>query len=224
MWPWVASVCDQGSTSSCVGQALANAVTIREAVCGYGWNPASALFAYWYARYKSGAGIVDDGTYIRSACNVMVKLGIPDEKYWPMSSWKVNRQPPPSATMQAHPRSGGVYVGIFDIGSMRADAVKACIAADIPVIAGFRIDDAFVSDSGPEVIDTPYAPRYGHAMAIIGYKPDPTHVTLYEILNSWGYSWRKGGRAWLTEAYLRSTSRVGDLTAVHGWKRITGPV
>lgn len=220
MWNLVAAIRDQGPTNSCVGQALAAAVTIREVATNKGWRPASALFPYWYSRYALGEPVRDEGTFIRPTAQTMARIGIPDEVHWPMVPGRVNRQPGPEALMQAYPRAGGLYATIQDFGTARISAVRACLAAGYPVVMGLRIDDAFLLDTGPEVIEEPKVTRYGHAGTAIGYKPAIDGSYLFEVLNSWGPGWRKGGRAWITEGYLRATTKAADLTVVHGWKRI----
>jgi hypothetical protein len=226
MWGLVSSVRNQGGSSSCVGQAIANAVSIREVIVypkrypNRKAEPASALFPYWNSRYLHGSQKVDSGTYIRLAMKAMVRIGIPDEAYWKFSTLRVNKQPSIDAYMRAHGRRDGTYITIQDIGTARADAVKAAIAANYPVVFGARIDKAFLNDAGPSIIDVPTNTIAGHAMVLIGYYYNEEYGIVYEILNSWGSRWRVGGRAWITEKYLRHLLSIGDLTICYGWRNI----
>jgi hypothetical protein len=218
IWHLVKSIYSQGGRSSCTGNAVALATTIREVAAGYPWQPKSALDAYWYGRFLDGLHKTDGGAHIRSVVKAMSKRGLCDEQYWPPTKG-VNKQPHPVAQMQAHPRQGGKYVTIRSLGTAKADAIKVALAADYPVIFAAKIDGIFGQRRGPLIIDKPLDPRWWHAMVFTGYKVDSDFGLVFEFGNSYSNGWRDGGRAWMTEAYVRS-ALVTDLTICYGWKRI----
>lgn len=221
LMPFAGPVRDQGPSSSCVGQALAAAVTIREAEAGFVCGPASALHPYYHARRMAGPVVRDAGCYIRLACSSMVKLGIPDERHWPFRLLRVNRRPGWDAERHAHQRRGGGYYGISDWGDGRVEAVRAALAAGHPVVFGTQVGRSFVPDVGPVVAGVPRDDEPlagGHAMVLVGYETRPDGL-VFRCLNSWGDRWRDGGTCWLTEEYVR-WARTRDLTIVDGWDRI----
>lgn len=213
---------DQRSSSSCVGQALAAAVTIREMRAGIKTEPASALHPYYHARRMDSAVVRDTGARIRLAVKSMSKLGIPDEKYWSFKLTKINRRPGWDAERYAHPRRGGAYHGIFSYGANRITAVRTALASGHPVVFGTQVARSFSPNDGPGVIDRPLSDEAllgGHAMVLVGYETRPAEGVLFRCLNSWGARWRVGGTCWLTERYV-SWERTRDLTVVDGWDRI----
>lgn len=221
---FVNQVRNQRSVNSCVAEAVAGAIDVRETLAGVEFAPISSLYLYWLARRQHLAERFDKGTYIRAAVKVLKAIGVPDERYWPFSTnpLRVARQPSIEAFAMAVARQGGAYYRIFDTGSARVDAIKAAITAGYPVIFGTRVARSFLFDEGGAVIDRPglseeIAGR--HAMNIVGYAGSRTHGHLFETQNSWGGSWRDGGFCYLTEPYIRSAlSR--DFTIVHGWRRL----
>lgn len=222
--PCIKGIRNQRSTSSCVGQALAAAVDIREVQAGFPYRPASALFPYYHARRRYSQAVADSGTFIRLAVKSMVKLGIPDETYWPfgVAPWRVNRRPGWEAHMMAHPRRGGAYYAIGGYGADRVLAIKAALASLRPVVFGTRVARSFLPKVGSSVVDRPLISEEiagGHAMVIAGYKTDPHDGLLFRDLNSWDDDWREGGLCWLTEDYIR-WERTRDFTTIDGWDRI----
>lgn len=220
--PFMGVVRHQRSSSSCVGQALAAAATIREAEAGFDAGPASALHPYYHARRMAGPVVRDVGTRMRLACKSMVKLGIPDDEHWPFRMLRVNRRPGWDAERHAYHRRGGGYYGIFDYGAGRVSAVKAALAEGHPVVFGTQVARSFGPSHGPDVIDRPLPDEAllgGHAMVLVGYETRPADGLLFRCLNSWGGNWRLGGTCWLTERYV-SWERTRDLTIIDGWDRI----
>lgn len=224
----VAEVRNQRSTNSCVGQSLAAAVCIRELAAGLSYAPASALFPYYHARRMSSTVVVDGGTYIRLAVKAMVKLGIPDEEYWPfgVGPLRVNRRPGWEAHMRSHPRRGGTYYHIEGYSAERVSGIRAALAAGHPVVFGTPVTRAFTRSVGATVIDQPIVDEPiagGHAMTLVGYRVDADEGLIFRCLNSWGSDWRDGGLCWLTESYVRWRSSR-DFTVVVGWDRIARAV
>lgn len=220
--PYLRQIRNQRSANSCVGEAIATAISIAECKAGLPHVPVSSLYPYWYARYQHGSTRIDKGTYPRYALNAMRRIGIPDERYWPFRLDKVNRQPVPKANMEAHPRRDGSYVSIKDTGTGRILAARAALTAEKPFIFGTQITRAFQGDIGSSVFDRPYPHEKlagGHMLTAIGYKHDGLYGLLFEVANSYDDDWRDDGCCWITEDYLRWVL-TKNLTIVYGWKRL----
>jgi hypothetical protein len=215
-------VTNQGPTSTCVGQGAAYSLALYDAASRPDglWTSLSALDIYWHARYVDRMHATDGGAHLRSAFKAISKRGACELERWPFSinPLMVNRQPCPDALMHGYPRAGGRYVQVFELGSLRVDALRAALAAGYFPVVALNIDDAFCQDVGPAIIEKPYTGKYWHAMCLIGYKTDDIYGVCFEVVNSWGIAWRSGGRAWLSEQYIRSASMCADLTIYHGWK------
>lgn len=204
---------DQGRTNSCVGNAIAQAVRIRQAHRA-GWElpePLSRLAIYWNARAYHGGTTQDLGTHIRMAIRGLQHYGAPPEHVWPFDIGvlgKVNRKPSLRSYQLGHD-FGGVrgYYRIFDSGERKLLAIKSAIAAGYPVVAGWLVDAEFQRDDGPSVIDVVTGPTIGgHAGVLDGYAGDA-----FDFVNSWGTSWRAGGVATVTSGFVE---RAIDVWAV----------
>ena len=133
-------VFDQGRTSTCVGQSVSAAMSIRECrVLGEDQDVPSRLSIYWLARTLHGAEKRDAGTYIRLATKASFLYGVPDERHWGFSRSNVNRQPSWASMMQGHQRKGGSYYRIRDGGDKRCEAICAAIDDGYPVVNGIRV-------------------------------------------------------------------------------------
>lgn len=213
-------VFNQGPTSSCVGQAFAGGMAIREHIAlGDKAGTPSSLYIYWLARSLRGAQSKDAGTYLRDAARALRLYGVPDADLWPFATTRVNRQPGWSAMMHAHPRRGGDYYRIFDAGPKRLDAICTAVLTGYPVVFGADVDRAFTLDDGPLIVDSPTGQIIGgHAMVITGYRfaPEGLH---FEVRNSWGPGWRDGGYAWLTADFIAG-KQARDFWILNGWERI----
>lgn len=195
--PRLSPVKDQGGTSSCVGQAVANGVRLAFRALGRTVPDLSALFAYFNARREAGQRVTDSGTYIRSAIKALTKLGICAEAAWPQRS-PVNRQPRWGAYRGAHDFRG--VRGYYRIPERDVQSVREAIASGRPVVGGWQVDRPFTSNSGPEVQGPCTGPSIGgHAMLIVAYLENGNFV----ILNSWGPDWRTNGRQVVSEAFVR---------------------
>jgi C1A family cysteine protease len=86
-------------------------------------------------------------------------------------------------------------------------SIRAALASGKPVVFGMDVDIAFLDNSGPNVIGPAEGAAVGgHAMCVVGYDGED-----FEIVNSWGPTWRDGGFARLTAARMETAT---DLWAV----------
>lgn len=221
---WLPIVRDQGRTNSCVAQALAAAIDIRELRAGLPDDPVSRLFLYWNSRAQHGAQRRDRGTYIRSACKALQNLGAPPEDLFPFRTNPISvaRMPPFGAYRGAFKRkvTGAGYYRLVETGEPRLDAIRSAIAGGFPVVFGTGVSGEFLRSSGTANIHPPSAVDVigGHAMVVVGYQ-DGSNGLRFRVLNSWGFGWRDGGLAWLTAEYM-AWNQTRDLWIIEGWPQL----
>lgn len=215
-------VVDQGATSSCVGNAVAGALWIMEKKSGKAYGYPSRMFLYWNSRNQhSILPLSDSGTYVRTCCKALKKIGVPDEAVWAFKKRKVNTQPVFRIWGKADPRKDGEYLSIRANGKNRVDLICKAISDGYPVVFGTSVAKSFMSAEGPELISVPDSDDKivgGHAMLVVGYKTVGSAVR-FRVLNSWGQYWRDSGLCWFTEDYIR-WSKSNDFTIIRGWKRL----
>jgi len=216
---FVPEILDQGSTSSCVGHAMATAVGVMEVENNLLYEPASPWFVYYHSRLQHGDEKVDGGTYIRTACDAARHEGMPATQYWDRGAlnFRVNRQPGRNAYRFAHGRRGLSYYRIKGFADEKLLQIRAAIDAGLPVIFGSTVRQSFLDWNGPDVIDAPKQSEPvagGHAMCMVGYDS----ARGFKIVNSWGTRWRDHGCAWLTPDYVIGFCR--DETVISGWERL----
>jgi hypothetical protein len=218
-------ILDQGSTSSCVAHAFVAALHIVEQRAGLAHIPASRLYVYYHARREEGRGsiVFDNGTYLRTCAEGLAKFGVPDERWWPFSTFSltVNKRPKYEAISEAHPRQGGKYARIYEYDADRSQAIKSALVAGHPVCFGTLVSKSFLDSRGGAYVELPRAADPivgGHAMTIVGWETRDKR-TWYRVLNSWGPDWRDGGLCWMAEDYVTSVNTT-DLHVIHGWERL----
>lgn len=206
---------NQGSTGSCVGQALAKALDTRLRKLGYDVEP-SALGLYTGPRSlddSDDAPLKDEGTYPREAMRFAKKIGVPTEEVWPFDPAKVNKKVPWDVLQDA---SRFLFLGwwrIYSSGQQRSDAVAQAVAQDFPVIFGLEIDHAFFSYKSGTIERMNEDSAGGHMLCIIGYRTRADGNREFLIVNSWGEGWGENGMCWMHEDVLES-SRASDFYVI----------
>ncbi len=187
--PFVVEVMDQRATSACVAFSTAQALRVCLSAQGVAAPPLpSRLAIYWAARAVSGLTDRDDGCYIRSAFAQLGSLGWATESDWPFSEERVFARPPWYVWRDGYDAKLTGYYRIAVTGQARIEAVKAAIAARHPVVAGFRVDAAFMNLAPAEIWPGPSSDEGGHAICLTGYDADAV-----EFVNSWGYGYGDNG-------------------------------
>lgn len=210
--PYVVEVLDQANTNSCVAHAWEQAFRIRGRIAGGPWvaqwgsRLGSRLFGYRNSRRTHGEENVDQGTYLRSYAKAVNVFGRPPEEAWPFLPLRVNWTPKWNAyrlafdsSLSAGPHA---YYRIDAVGSSRAAAVRAALAAGYPVVFGTRVSQAFLN-AGPSsgVLHPEPDPRKwvgGHAMCIVACDLAGNFV----VVNSWSTNWGEGGFGTLSEEFI----------------------
>jgi hypothetical protein len=203
---------DQGSTQSCVGQSVSQAVQIAYLMDSVACRELSALFAYYNARAEESPcpeldTIKDVGAYIRLAIKGLQKLGEAEEWAWPFKEGKVNKRPSWTSYRNASSRRGvrGYYrISTGDV----VNQVKLAISQRRPVVGGWRIDEAFCKPEGVGIVKAITRDFVGgHAMLVESYSADGS----FTLVNSWGADWREGGRVRVSAEFIES---VNDMWAI----------
>lgn len=216
----VPRIFDQQQTSSCVANAWAAAIGIREAQAHLALGPVSRLYIYAYARGLDGDEHEDQGTYLRSGAKALRLMGAPPEDAWPFVESRVNFTPNLQSHMLAHARRGGKYARIAGTGPARVEHAKAALAAGQPFVFGTEVTEAF-KEYERGVIARPTALDSiagGHALCAVGYDDD---LQAFEVQNSWGSDWGNGGFLWMSYDYM-GWSGTDDLWSCWGWQALQG--
>jgi hypothetical protein len=166
----------------------------------------SRLFGYSNSRAEHGMEKTDLGTFLRTYAWALKKVGNCKEQDWPFVLSRVNRTPPPRCYRTAWAFRGiRGYYKILDQGDGRTQAIRAALSAGKPVVFGTLIDDPFMANAGPSIIDVPRETVVGgHAMCFVGYKVrEATGEFIYKVVNSWGDDWRQRGFCYFTEEFVQ---------------------
>jgi hypothetical protein len=199
---------DQGGLSSCVANAISDAVRAVQVRLGAdpGKTPLlSRLALYWLARAEAGEQDMDAGSFIHLAFESLNTFGFAPEPVWPYTDagekWK--HKPPLHALEAAFDqrddkRPDVDYLRILTSGGALVDDIKRALGAGMPVVFGVDVTNSFCSgELGKTGIAQ--APLWddeiagGHAMLIGGHAP--------------GYAW--------------SRTSWGDGAFDHGWFKIS---
>lgn len=200
---------DQGDLGSCVGFAAAAMKEWQEKKehnrevkegkddfrKGKEYNYSEA-WIYWNCKKIDGWAEYE-GTDIRSAMQVLNRIGVPTEKAWPYSDDKLNiGKPAHWATLIAKWALIGTYYKIYNI-----EEAKISLIQNGPFLMGmscfydiFFPVNGFVKD--PADGDRDYG---GHAICVVGYDDRTQRI---KFKNSWGKDWGQKGYGYISYNYF----------------------
>jgi C1A family cysteine protease len=206
---------DQGSTSSCVGNAAASVIEQLDNRDGQ-FTDASRMYIYYNARARQGWEDSDEGCFIRDAIKSMASPagGVASEVLWPFLQTQVNVKPSPVAYADGTRKTIGDYYRID--GPDRLYQVRYALAAGYPVIFGISVYPSFESEfaSRTGIIPMPGPHERllgGHAIKAVGYDDDMQRVIFQ---NSWGDSWGDRGFGYLHYDYINDDDLSDDYWVV----------
>lgn len=203
-------VLDQGSTNSCVAQAICDAelTTLRNRYGVANAPLGSRRFAYWLGRKRDGLQAIDNGSRPSQVLQALIEHGLPPESQMAWDTWYINQSPSFAALWDARNRRGiRGYYKVYDHGDARWQAIRAALQSGRAVVFGVEVDAAFIEPVGPFLVRwAARGERVGrHMMQIVG--TDPADRS-YLVKNSYGSGWRAGGFARLDEEYIDVASDV----------------
>lgn len=183
---------DQGYIPSCVGHAIAHALTIRRAfVCGITDTTLinSMLFSasYIYNPIKISA-TCDSGAYFLPALNLLVNRGACLEVTFPNSKRFCDEESTNVQDGEAALYAIEGFDRIFtsdDSNGYKRERTIDYLNANSPIIVGFILPKGF-----PGRNNKPFSKDTGHAMVVLDYN-DKTKT--FTLLNSYGKNWQNGG-------------------------------
>lgn len=204
----VLSVLDQGHLSSCVANAVCQAVRAAQyRTSGVPGELGSRLFLYYLARAALHEESLDNGTYIRLAFEILNRFGIPPESAFTYTDQHGRYQDKPGISafrLASDQRAPTTYLRIDDDGAARVDAVRRALAAGYLVVFGTDVSQDFCDNRlGSAPLPPPVSSPIvgGHAMTAVGY--DFRGAEPYvEVVNSWGEAWGDVGYWRMSPEYL----------------------
>jgi len=207
--PYCSPVVDQGDLGSCTGNAIASG--LREFMVlksGAPLKRLSRLFVYYEERAAEGTTDEDSGANIRDGMDCILKLGICTETLDP---YNINTfKNPPSAQALAEAKDYKVTKYMRVAGLL---AVKQCLAAGYPVVAGMDVFNQMESKEAATtgIVRLPALHEQsigGHAVTVVGYVDTPKYSPgawkgggKWIMRNSWGANWGDKGYFYLAYDY-----------------------
>lgn len=205
-------VSDQGSTLSCVGQAIGGAIDARLRKMGRWDAPlvsrqAVYTFARVLARMKPADGLFDQGSFPRQAMKSLKAWGVPTAQRWPFNPATINDELPWDVMQAASAFTLAAWWRIDSLGQERIEDICQAIANGFPVVFGLSVDRAFLEHVGKGTVGRPDPTQNvgGHMMYAVGYKT-VNGERLVRCVNSWGTGWGDAGFFWASEAFFRTAT------------------
>ncbi|MFA7272850.1 MAG: C1 family peptidase [Crocinitomicaceae bacterium] len=198
---------NQGQQGSCVAWASAYAArTILEAA-RTGKDPNSVKFSPSYL-YNQIALEDCQGSYVKYAMDNMHDKGAVSLKDFAYDDRDCSRQP----TADLRSKAANFKIKGFQRlteekkgKSYEMLGIKQNLAKGSPVVIGMMVGGSFMSNMMGKEYWFPTNSDYsksgfgGHAMCVIGYD-DYLNGGSFQLMNSWGTDWGKGGFAWIRYA------------------------
>lgn len=195
--PWAPKPSDQGATPSCVGHAIANALSISFVVLPTipTTNPKeiegqklSASFIYNQIKRGAAAG---QGASLFEGFQLVQAMGDCYEKDFP------NHLAPKVLPATQHIQSASEFriksYGKIDSRNIKSDIFRARIKGQIenasPVVIGIDVPVNWRQTAARTAEEWNKQPLEGHAMVIIGFNENGE----FELMNSYGTAWGERG-------------------------------
>lgn len=195
---------DQLATGSCVGWAAVDSV-LRWHFVKAGRLAKTAHFSSrftWMASKETDTYVArpttfieSDGTFLKAALDIARKYGAVPDSVLPFASGRLYGG---SANAFYATAAGYKIASYFNLGTNLQDW-RVWLANHGPILTRLGVDDTWDhahSTHGNLDVYHPATIRGGHAVALVGYKPDR-----FIVRNSWGVSWGDKGFGYASIPY-----------------------
>ncbi len=169
---------------------------------------------FLYQKCKERDGIPDqEGTYIKTALEVLIELGVCEETYWPYVAHNTG-SPKPGAEENASRYKIKAYARLDSLETMkRSLVVNGPCVAGVAVYNNWSTQEVWSSGKIPMPGNSPL--RGGHAICIVGYDDE---TEMFKFKNSWNTGWGDKGYGYLPYEYMEladseawsATDLIGD--------------
>ena len=199
---------DQGSSQSCVGWSVAQAVHVRMRTMGVAPVTPSPLAVYYHARARAAGGpdgLWDGGCNPHDAWESLRETGIVPYAAHPFVRSRVDVAPDPGDYRLAADHRWLRYHWVLTSGRARVTEVVGLLASRRPVVVALRVDQSLEEWHPGDSPWTRTGPDLGgHAVTLIGYDTLALGGRVFVFANSWG-TWGDCGFGLLSERALASS-------------------
>ncbi len=208
--PQCPPVYDQGQLGSCTANAVGGAVEYETLRQGLPAATPSRLFIYWNERAAQGDTDDDTGSSLREGMKVTNKFGAPPETMWPYDTAQFAVKPPDDVFRAALGNLNLKYERV----TQSLDGIRSVLQAGLIIPFGFTVYESFDSIAADGMMPMPKTTEQvegGHAVAIVGDRPDISRVI---VRNSWGSAWGDQGYFHMPYDYALNPDLASDFWAV----------
>ncbi len=211
--PFILFIFDQTVTSSCVGQAIGNAIEIRLRALGMALvETVSRMAIYTWARMREerNRALHDDGCNPRDAILSIGSDGVPKEHDWPFDPKHINDALPWDVEQQASAGRIDAHYWIDSDDIARVHDIMNALVQLYPVVFGTFVDTAYMNLTeaqalaGVTKMNLADARGGDHMQCIVGYRTNADGSVSFLVLNSWGSGWGWNGCAWVHQDVIMS--------------------
>lgn len=199
--PHMTTIENQGSTSSCVANAVAGAYEyLVKKHLGEEAYEVSRMFIYYNARYI-GEIEGDEGCIVQDAIEGLKEYGACSEETWEFDENIVNEEP----SEEAYEEAANFLVESVEHIPLDMYSWKHALAEGNPIIFGMSLFDSFDKQKKKGLVPVPSdketsrESHAGHSMLCVGYSDKEK---LFIVRNSWGKSWGDKGYCYIPYDYL----------------------
>ncbi len=211
---------DQGSTGSCVANAIVGALEMHQRKAGLPVTDLSRLFLYYNARALAKNEDKDTGSFIHHGMAALMAFGVCEERMWPYLEPMFMTRP-----TEACYQNATHYEAVQFARTPRGLSALAALAQGLPVAFGMYVPGNCYRVAGetgmmpmPEELPDPGQPS-GHAMLLVGYDLGRES---YLVRNSWGTGFGDAGYCWIPFKVMDAWSQPDHFWAVGAIEQAPG--
>jgi C1A family cysteine protease len=205
--PNISPILDQGNLGSCVANSASLIISTQTKKV----TNLSRILLYAICRICDNTSLnQDDGTYIRTCCEVLRKYGVCQESIYPYNINLFSTLPSLNALKNLNLLKNFMYYSVNqDINSFK----HTLVTFNKPIIFGIMIYSSFMSSqvASTGIVPMPNKTKEtllgGHCVTMIGYDDNKL---CFVCANSWGTYWGNKGLFYLPYNYVIDPNLAGD--------------